>query len=107
MQQRAQPDARKSARASSLCGGVVRVQRRARGHEQAVALRPAKRDVAYDFGDANAAPQSAVRAPDRDTAVPDIAAGVARRPDIAIDIRPQTVGAAADAVDHRVAEQAE
>ena len=65
---------------------VEGVERLARRHEQAVALGPAEADVAADLGQADAADQLALRGPHRDAAVADGAAGVARDPEIAVDV---------------------
>ena len=72
------------------------------GHEQAVALRPAETDIAAHFWQADAAQQLAVRPPRRHAVVADGAAGVARAPEIAVDVAADSVGCALDAVDREV-----
>src|SRR5476651_667554 len=95
-----------------LCGSgalrvhVDRVDRLARRHEQPVALRSAEAEIAADLGKTDAADQLALRRPDGDAVVPDRAAGVARAPDVAVDVAAHAVGRALDAVDHEVREDA-
>src|SRR6202165_157305 len=81
------------------------VERLARGHEQAVALGAAETDVAAHFGQANPADQLAVRRPYRHAAIADVAAGIARGPDIAVDVAAYAVGSALHPVNHEIAEQ--
>src|SRR5262245_26249566 len=94
-----------SARRGALDTDIQGVERLARRHEQAIALGSAEADVAADLGQADAADQLAFGIPNRDAAVADIAPGVARDPDVAVDVATQPVGPALDAVDHEVAEQ--
>ncbi len=63
---------------------VDRVERLARGHEEAVALRAAEADVAAHLRQADAPDQLAVGIPDRDAVVADRPAGVARAPEVAV-----------------------
>src|SRR5918993_4341865 len=70
----------------------------ARGHEEAVPLRPAEGDVRAGFGQANAPEQRAGRVPDRDATVADAAPRIARAPQVAVDIGPDAVRAARDAI---------
>src|SRR5689334_10395734 len=93
-----------STRRGSLGGGEYGVQRLARRHEQAVALRSAEAHVAADLRKANAAEELALRRPDGDAAVTDGASCVARAPEIAVDVGAYAVGTALDAVDHEIAE---
>src|SRR5215218_1419296 len=92
------------ARACTLRGRVHRIERLARGHEQAVSLGAAEADVAAHFGKPDAAEQLAVRRPGRHTAVADGTAGIAGRPDIAVDVAAHAVRPALHAVDHALAE---
>ena len=78
-----------------------RVKRLARGHEQAVALRAAEADVAADLGQADAADQLPSGRPHGDAVVTDGAPGVARTPDIAVDVATDAVGPAIHAVDQK------
>src|SRR5258708_7672834 len=94
-----------SAWARALRGGIHRVERLARGHEQAVALGAAEADVAAHLGQADAADQLAGRIPHRHAVIADVAAGIARGPDIAIDVAAHAVRPAVHAVDDEVAEQ--
>src|SRR5437879_6358639 len=95
---------RASARPCALRGRVHRVERLARGHEQAVALGTAEADVAAHFRRADAAEQLAARRPHRHTVIADGAAGIAGGPDVAVDITAYAVGSALHAVDHAIAE---
>ena len=49
--------------------------------------------------------QLALRRPNRDAAVADSAAGIARAPHVAVDVGAHAVGTALHAVDHAIAEQ--
>src|SRR5262249_51506186 len=93
------------ARRGPLRSGVDGIERLARRHKQAIALRPAKADIAADLRNPNAAEQLAVRVPHRNAAVADRAPGIARAPQVAVDIGAHAVGTALYAVDHEVAEQ--
>src|SRR5207248_3236349 len=53
----------------------------------------------------DAADQLALRIPDRDAAIADRAPGIARAPEIAVDIGAHAVRPALHAVDHEIAEQ--
>src|SRR5438105_15947084 len=75
-----------SARCCALRGGIHGVERLARGHEQAVALGAAEADVAAHLGQADPADELAVRRPYRHAAIAHLAPGIARDPDIAVDI---------------------
>ena len=66
--------------------------------------KPAGADVAAHFGQADPADQLAVRIPYRDATIADGAAGIARRPDVAVDIAAHAVRPALHAIDHEVAE---
>src|SRR4029450_1320315 len=68
---------------------VERVDRLARRHEQAIAVRAAECEVAADLGKANPAEELPGRIPDRDAAVAERAAGVARHPDVSGHVRAQ------------------
>src|SRR5439155_20308657 len=81
-----------------------RIERLARGHEQAIALGATEADVAAHFGQTNAADQLAFRGPHRHAAIADGAAGVARGPDIAADVAAHAVRPALHAIDHEIAE---
>src|SRR5437899_6312886 len=87
---------------------VERIQRLARGHEEAVTLGTSEAEVAADLGQPDAADELAFRRPDGHAAVAERTAArraVARHPDVAVDVAASSVGAALDAVDHEVAEQ--
>src|SRR3954453_4886714 len=92
------------ARACALRGRVHRIERLARGHEQAVALGAAEADVAAHFGQPDAAEELAVRRPRRHAAIADGAARIAGGPDIAVDVTAHTVRPALHTVDHALAE---
>src|SRR5438876_12359458 len=87
-----------SARCCALRGGIYRVERLARGHEQPVALGAAEADVAAHLGQADPADELAVRRPYRHAAIADVAAGIARGPDIAVDVAAHAVRSALHAV---------
>src|SRR5438132_14087478 len=87
-----------SARCCALRGGIHGIERLARGHEQAIALGAAETDVAAHLGQADPADQLAVRRPHRHTAIADVAAGIARGPDIAVDIAAHAIRSALHAV---------
>src|SRR6266702_2657828 len=91
-----------SARSGALGRRIDRIERLARGHEQAVALGAAEADVAAHFGQADAAEQLAFRRPHGDAAIAHGAAGIAGGPDIAIDVAAHAVRSAFDAVDREV-----
>src|SRR6266849_1570383 len=93
-----------SARSCALRGGIHGVERLARGHEQAVALGTAEADVAAHLGQADAAEELAVRRPYRHAAIAHGTAGIARAPDIAVDVAAHAVRTALHAVNHEVAE---
>src|SRR3982751_718854 len=97
-------EANASARSGALRCRVHGVERLARGHEQAVALRATESDVAADLGQADTAEQLAFRRPHGDAAIADGAAGIARAPDIALDVAAHAVRSAFDPVDHEVRE---
>src|SRR5690606_37893031 len=90
---------RELARRRALRIDVQRVERLARRHEQPVALRSAESDVRAALGQPNASEQRRRRVPDRDAAVADSAARVARAPEVAEHVDAYAVGAAWDAVD--------
>src|SRR3954451_15154868 len=83
--------ARGSARSGALRGRVHGIERLARRHEQAIALRAAEADVTAHFGQPDAAEQLALRRPRRHAAVADGAAGIAGGPDIAVDVAAHAV----------------
>src|SRR6202158_2623432 len=89
----------------ALRGGVDRVERLARGHEQAVALGPAEADVAADLGQPDAPDELALRVPHRDAAVTDRAPRVAGAPQVAVHVGAHAVRPALHSVDHEVAEE--
>ena len=66
---------------------------------------PPNAHVRAHLGQADAADEHAVRIPDRDAVVADGASGVARAPDVAVDVAACAIGTALDAVDHEVAEE--
>src|ERR1019366_5629731 len=74
-----------SARSCPLRAEIHGVERLARGHEQAVALGTAEADVATHLGQADAADELAGRRPHCHAVIADVAAGIARGPDIAVD----------------------
>src|SRR5271170_7317154 len=94
----------RSARSCALRAGIHSVERLARGHEQAVALGAAEADVGTHLGQADAADQRAFRRPYRHAVIADVAAGVARGPDIAVDVAAYTVRSALHAIDGEIAE---
>src|ERR1700716_1125720 len=94
----------RSARSCTLGGGIHRVERLARGHEQPVALGAAEADVAAHLGQADPADQLAVRRPYRHAAITHVAAGIARSPDIAVATAAHAIRSALHAVNHEVAE---
>jgi hypothetical protein len=87
-----------------LGGGIHGVERLARDHEQAVALGAAKADVAAHLRQADPADQLAFRRPYRHATIADVAAGIARDPEIAIDIAAHAVRPAVHPVNHEIAE---
>src|SRR5437762_2377195 len=91
-------------RSSALYPNIHRVERRAAGHEDPIALRTAEGEVADDFGQPNPAQQFARRIPARNAVIPDVAAGVAGQPDVAVDIAAHAIRPALDPVDNTVAE---
>src|SRR6266568_6116725 len=96
--------ANRSAWSCALRGGIHGVERLARRHEQAVALGAAEADVAAHLGQADPADELAVRRPNRHAAIADVAAGIARGPDVAVDIAAHAVRSALHAVNREVAE---
>src|SRR5262249_49776742 len=84
--------------------GIDGVERLARSHEQAIALGSTEADVAAHLGQTDAADELAVRRPYRDAAVAHMTPGIARRPDIAVDVAAHPIGTALHAVNHEVAE---
>src|SRR5205085_5601760 len=82
-----------------------RVERLASRHEQPIALGSAEADVAADLREPDAPDQLAGGIPDRHPAIADGATGVARAPEVALDIGAHAVGPALHAVDHEVAEE--
>src|SRR5439155_1223454 len=74
-------------------------------HEQAVALGAAEADIAADLRETDAPDELALRGPDRHAAVAHGAAGIARAPQIAVDVAAHTVRPALHPIDHEVAEQ--
>src|SRR5713226_7341717 len=89
----------------ALRRGVGRVERLARGHEQAIALGTTEAHVAADLGQPDAPDELALRRPHRHPAVAHAAAGVAGAPQIAIHIGAHAVRPALHAVHHEVAEE--
>src|SRR5215472_15311874 len=95
---------RRSSRCRTLGPDIDRVERLARRHEEAVALGPAKAQVGGGLGKADAADQLALRGPHGHSAVTQIAAAIARHPEIAIDVAARSVRPAFDPVDHEIGE---
>src|SRR5438445_12467339 len=75
-----------SRRGGALGVDVHGVERLARGHEQAVPLWAAETEVAAHFRQTNPADEPSVRRPDGDAAIADRASGIARAPQIAVQI---------------------
>src|ERR1700730_14779183 len=71
---------------SPLRVDVERVERLAGGHEQPVAFRTTKAHIGGDLRQMDAADQLGLRVPHRHSIVPDGTAGVARAPQIAVDV---------------------
>src|SRR5262249_47529269 len=92
-------------RRGTLRGRVDGVKGLARGHEQPIALRPTEADVAANLRNSNAADELAFGVPDGDAAVADRASGIARAPQVAVDVGTHAIGTTFHAVDHEVAEQ--
>src|SRR5262245_46139218 len=99
------PASRLLAWGGPLRGGVQRVERLAGGHEEPVALGTAEAHVAADLRQTDAPDELALRRPDRHAAVTDVAAGVARAPDVAVDVAARAVRSTLHAIDHEVAEE--
>src|SRR5439155_8996281 len=93
------------SRAGALRGGVDRVERLARRHEQTVPLGTAEADVAADLRQPDATDELGLRRPYGHAAVAHAAAGVRRAPHVAVHVAARAVGAALDAVHHEVAEE--
>src|SRR5207249_9108421 len=77
---------------------VERVQRRARGHEQAVAIRPAEAEVGAALGQVDAGDQLAVGIEDVDAVQPLLPHAPAA-PEVAVDVAAEAVGRALTGVD--------
>src|SRR5258708_31976589 len=92
-----------SAWARALRGGIHRVERLARGHEQAVALGAAEADVAAHLGQADAADQLGGPRPHPHAVIADVAAGTSRGPDISLVTPTHTRQAALHALKHGIA----
>src|SRR5262249_58278083 len=95
-----------------LCAGNRSVGARVAGREgvagrreQAIALGTAEAAVAADFGQTDAADELALRCPHGHAAVADVAAGVARAPDVPVDVAARAARPALDAVPHEVADE--
>src|SRR6516164_2167412 len=73
-------------RGRPLRGNVDRVERLVGSHEQSVALGSAKADVGDDLRQTDAADQLALGVPYGHPVVPDDSAGIARAPQIAVDV---------------------
>src|SRR5258705_6949278 len=93
------------SRSRSLGGDIERVQRLAGRHEQPIALGSAEGDVAAHLGQADATDELTFRRPHRHPAVAQIAAAIARDPEIAVHVTAGAVGSALDAVNHTVTEE--
>src|SRR5881394_2240932 len=91
------------ARSCALRRGIDGIERLARGHEQAVTLGAAEADVATHLRQTDAAEQLALRRPHRHAAITHRTPGVARTPDVAVDIAAYAVRPAFHAVDHEIA----
>src|SRR5207237_9107307 len=72
---------------------------------QTVPLGPAKANIAADLGQTDTPDDLALRGPDGHAAVAHSAAGIARAPQIAVDVAAHAVRAALHPIDHEVAEQ--
>src|SRR5439155_19845125 len=92
------------ARSCALRRGIDGIERLARGHEQAVTLGAAEADVATHLRQTDTAEQLALRRPHRHAAITHRTSGVARTPDVAVDIAAYAVRPAFHAVDHEIAE---
>src|SRR5262245_49843918 len=92
-------------RGRALRGSVHRVERLAGGHEQPVPLGTAEADVAADLRQPDPTDQLAVRIPHRDAAVADAPSGIARTPEVALDVAAHAVRSALHAVDHEAREE--
>src|SRR6266487_3449049 len=95
-----------SCRSCALCVHIHRVERLARGHEQAIALLAAETKIAAHFGKPDPAHQLALRRPDGHAAVADSATRVARAPDVSVHVAAHAVGPTLDAVDHELRKDA-
>src|SRR5262249_42646757 len=83
---------------------VNRIQGLAGGHEQAIALRPTEANVSADLGEANASDELSLWVPYGHAAVTNVAARIARAPQVSLDVATSTVRSAFDPVDHKVGE---
>src|SRR2546421_8835901 len=92
------------SRPGALRAGVERVERLAGRHEQPVALGTAEADVAADLRQPDAADQLALGRPHGHATVADVAAGVGRAPEIAVDVAARAAGPALYAIHHEVVE---
>src|SRR5204863_2737749 len=89
----------------ALRRGIDGIQRLARSHEQAVALGSAEAHVAANLGQPNPSDELALRRPHGHPVVTDAATGIARAPQIAVDVSAYAVGPALHTVDHEAGEQ--
>src|SRR5579871_6281375 len=101
MQERVKPQ---SSGRRALGLGLEDIERLAGGHEQAVALRPAKGEIGAYFGQTNTADQLAGRVEHQNPGIAQRRIGTA--PKVAGDIGAHAVGPAFDPVDHHISKQA-
>src|ERR1700733_8166735 len=98
------PEARSAGR-RALSIDVDGVQGLTRRHEQAISLGAAEAKVATDLRKADSPDEFPRRRPYRHTTVADRSPGIARAPDVAVDVAAHSVRPAMDTVDHAVTEQ--
>ena len=89
----------------ALSSHIKRIDRLACRQEETIAFGTAKRQIAAHLGDADPAEQFASRVPYRCAAVAECASGIARGPDISLDVAAQPVRPALHAVDQAIGEQ--
>ena len=91
--------------ARPLRSDVHGIERLAGGHEQAISFGAAKAEIGGNLRQTDAADQLALGGPDGDPVIADGTAGIARAPQIAINIAACAVRAAFDPVDHEIAKE--
>src|SRR5215469_8013239 len=94
-----------SAGSRTLGGRIHSVERLTRRHEQSIALRPAEADIATDLWETDSADKLAFRVPHSHATISDVAPGVARAPDVALDVASHAVRPTLNAVDDAIGEQ--